>query len=219
MRGIEPGQDHDELVAAEAREDVGLAHGPGEALRDRLQQQVAGIVAQRVVDALEVVEVEEQARDVVRVALRLRQHLPQLLVEQRPVRQPGQDVVLREPVGLRGGDLQLLRPLRDLVLQRALVARDFALRFGEPPGHVVERPREQADLVGRARRDVDVEPARADALGRAHQPPDRRDDAAREEQRGEGGRHQRQPDDGQRAEQVARGNAVRCRPDSMPTRT
>ena len=79
----------------------------GQPLRDRLQQLVAGVVAERVVDALEVVEVEEQARDLRAVALRLREDLLQPLVEQRPVRQPGQDVVLRELVGVRGRDLEL----------------------------------------------------------------------------------------------------------------
>ena len=42
---------------------------------------------------------------------------------------PGQDVVLRELVRVRGRDLELLRALRDLVLERALVVRDLGLRF------------------------------------------------------------------------------------------
>ena len=109
---VEARQDHDELVAAQPRDGVRLAHRAGQPLRDRLQQLVAGVVAQRVVDALEVVEVEEQARDVRAVALRLREDLLQPLVEQRPVRQSGQDVVLRELVRVRGRDLQLARALR-----------------------------------------------------------------------------------------------------------
>ena len=112
--GSRPGRIDDELVAAEPRDGVGFAHRRGEPLRDRLQQLVAGVVAQRVVDALEMVEVEEEARDVRAVALRLREDLLQPLVEERPVRQSGQDVVLRELVRVRGRDLQLLRPLATL---------------------------------------------------------------------------------------------------------
>ena len=148
VRRIEPGQDHDELVAAEPRDRVGFAHRGREALRHRLQQLVARVVAERVVDALEVIEIEEQAGDVRAVALRLREDLLQPLVEQRPVRQPGEDVVLRELVGVRRRDLELVRALRDLLLERALVVLHLGLRFGEPLRHVVERVGERA----RARR-------------------------------------------------------------------
>ena len=55
-------QQHDELVAAEARHDVARAQAGGDARRHGLQQAVADQVAQRIVDALEVVEVDEQQR-------------------------------------------------------------------------------------------------------------------------------------------------------------
>ena len=87
MRGIEARKDDDEFVAAEPRDGVGFAHRGREPLRDRLQQLIARIVAQRVVDPLEVIEVEEQARDVRAVALRLREDLLQPLIEERPIRQ------------------------------------------------------------------------------------------------------------------------------------
>ena len=53
------GQDR-ELVAAEAGHEVALADRPGDPLGDRDEQRVAGRVAERVVDDLEVVEVDEQ---------------------------------------------------------------------------------------------------------------------------------------------------------------
>ena len=84
--GSSPRQDQDELVAAEPRDRVGFAYRGRETLRHRLQQLVAGIVAERVVDPLEVVEVEEEAGDVRAVAVRLGEDLLQPLVEQRPVR-------------------------------------------------------------------------------------------------------------------------------------
>ena len=52
-----------ELVAAEAGDDVAGAQVGAEARRDRAQQLVAGVVAEAVVDQLEVVEVEEEDPD------------------------------------------------------------------------------------------------------------------------------------------------------------
>ena len=50
---------HHELVAAEAGDDVGAAHGRAQPVGDRAQQLVAAGMAQRVVDLLELVEVDE----------------------------------------------------------------------------------------------------------------------------------------------------------------
>ena len=53
--------DHDhELVAGIARHEVLAAHAAAQACRDLLQHAVAGLVAERVVDVLEAVEVDEQ---------------------------------------------------------------------------------------------------------------------------------------------------------------
>jgi hypothetical protein len=56
-----------------------------------------------VVDLLEPVEVEQQQPDPLAVAARLGQRLPEPVVEQRPVRQPGQGVVVGEVLGARLG--------------------------------------------------------------------------------------------------------------------
>ena len=50
-----------ELVAAEARDRVAVAQAADEALGDELQQHVAVLVAERVVDLLELVEVETRS--------------------------------------------------------------------------------------------------------------------------------------------------------------
>ena len=60
---VEAVEQHRELVAAEARDGVGRAHARAQALGDRDQQLVADRVAERVVDGLEVVEVDEQDGD------------------------------------------------------------------------------------------------------------------------------------------------------------
>ena len=144
------------------------------------------------------VEVEKQACDVRAVALRLGEDLLQALVEQRSIGKAGKDVVLRELVRVRRRDLELLRPLRDLVLERSLVGRDFRLRLGEALRHVVERVGEQAELVGGARGHIDVELAGADGTGRAHQASHRRDEATGEEERRSDRDHDEERDDRQR---------------------
>ena len=52
--------DHHELVAAQPGQDVGGAQPVAQAPRHDLQHLVADVVAQRVVDGLEAVEVDEQ---------------------------------------------------------------------------------------------------------------------------------------------------------------
>ena len=56
-------QEHAELVAAEAGDGVGLAQARDEALAHELQQHVAVVVAERVVHALEPIEVEHHQRE------------------------------------------------------------------------------------------------------------------------------------------------------------
>ena len=65
------GEQHRELVAAEAGEHVGLAQAAAQQLGDAAQELVAGAVAERVVDVLEVVEVEHQDGAAGAVALRV----------------------------------------------------------------------------------------------------------------------------------------------------
>ena len=92
---VEVLDDHHELVAAEAGEQVGLAQRGGERPRHVLQQLVADAVAQRVVDVLEAVEVDEQHADAPPRPARLRDRLRQSLVQQQAVRQAGQRVARR----------------------------------------------------------------------------------------------------------------------------
>ena len=53
-------QNDDEFVAAEPRHHVAGAQRAAQAPRDFHQQQVAGVVAERIVDDLEAVEIDEQ---------------------------------------------------------------------------------------------------------------------------------------------------------------
>ena len=109
---LQPGQHHRELVAAEAGDDVDVAHGAADARRGVPQQHVAGGVAEGVVGPLETVEVDVQHRQhrVVAAGVRhlLRQHVRQVVT----VGQAGQAVEVRLVVQLlvardrRQGDSQ-----------------------------------------------------------------------------------------------------------------
>ena len=54
--------DDGELVATHAGNDVELARASSQAFADQLQQFVADVMAERIVDALELVEIETQHR-------------------------------------------------------------------------------------------------------------------------------------------------------------
>ena len=86
---------HDrEFVAAEPRHRVVLRHAFAEAPCDLFQQRVADRMAKRIVDVLEVVEIETQHRKLI-AAPDEPQGLFELFAEQRPVRQIGQRVMAR----------------------------------------------------------------------------------------------------------------------------
>ena len=84
------GQEHGELLAAEPRGDVGAARGLAQHVGEAPQHLVARLVAERVVDALEVVEVAHQQGAAVRAA----QALEDARLELAPIAQPGERVVL-----------------------------------------------------------------------------------------------------------------------------
>ena len=108
--------DHDdELVPAQPRQRVGAADGAGKAPRHLLQELVPHLVAARVVQVLEVVQVEKEQRQRAPLAPGQGERLVQPVHEERPVRQVRGGVVVGEmldpplavlPVGdvLAGGD-------------------------------------------------------------------------------------------------------------------
>ena len=203
LGGVEGWKNHDELVSPQTRDSVGFPYGAGKALRDRLQQMVAGVVPHRVVDALEVVEIQEKTCDLVAIARSLGDDLFEPLIEKCAVRQPGEDVVLRELERLRSRDLELLGPLRNLFFERALVATYLRLRLREPLRHMIEGVGEQPQLVVRSRGHVDVELARADSARRAHELADRSYQPAGQQQREYDGNDHQRADHRQRSEQIA----------------
>ncbi|GAA1516122.1 hypothetical protein GCM10009827_033550 [Dactylosporangium maewongense] len=88
-------EEHAELLAAVAGQGVAGAQQRPPRGRRLLQQPVAGLVAEGVVEALEVVEVQQRHADIGAAAAGLR-HLPlQLQVPGAAVGHPGQAVVVR----------------------------------------------------------------------------------------------------------------------------
>ena len=124
--------DDRELVAAEPGDGVAAAHDAAEALADTDEERVAGVVAVRVVDRLEAVEVEEHDRE--RDLTDDRERLVQLVLEQEPVAQPGQRIVERlvDEVVFGGAALGDVLGLGDEVRRSAVVVFDHAGRQQRP---------------------------------------------------------------------------------------
>ena len=88
-------EDDPELVATEASGTVRLAEAASQRLGRGLEQRVTGRVPERVVDELEVVEVDEQHGETTAVALDPGHRLLEPVLEEGPVAEPGERVVVR----------------------------------------------------------------------------------------------------------------------------
>ena len=87
---------HHKLVAAEAGDRGALGQCTGNAPGNLLQQRVAALMTQRIVNQLEAVKVDEQHRHRLAGIGRFHQRPLQQLRKQQPVRQPRQFVVMRQ---------------------------------------------------------------------------------------------------------------------------
>jgi hypothetical protein len=93
------GHQHRELVAAQACDEVGIAHGAAHALRGLLQQRIAERMAEAIVDFLEVVQIQQQHQQQLPMALCGRAHGNEAVVEFGAVGQSGEAVFQCEPRG------------------------------------------------------------------------------------------------------------------------
>jgi hypothetical protein len=157
----------DELVAAEARDRIRVPHRAREPRRDRLQQLVAGLVAERVVDQLELVEVGDQHRGRRAAAARAGERERQPVGEQLAVRQPGERIVQRavdRELLARGALDRRAHDVGHDVDERGLLGAPGARLAGEHrdhPGRPVAALDRHADRAAHARaeqlrRGVDV---------------------------------------------------------------
>ena len=124
-------QEHGKLVSADAGDDVGVAHSRGNHSADVADHLIAACVAERVIDVLEAVDVDQQHRRLPAVAIDERHFLREALLELAPVEQPGQPVAIGE-----------------LTYERLA-----ALAFGG----VADRAQHERSLVGLERADADLD--------------------------------------------------------------
>ena len=146
------GHEQRELVAAQAGEDVLGAGDVAQRGGDRGEHDVAALVAERVVDRLEVVDVEQRERERPLVAQRARELLAQALVEGAVVGQAGERIGGRlldeDRVGLGVGHRQA-DELGEVVEHALGVGRQ---RLGRHGGHGDHAPQAPAHRHGRRQR-------------------------------------------------------------------
>ena len=175
-------EQHRELVAPEARNDVALTNAVLEPLHDGAEQLVAELVAERIVHRLEPVEVEEQQTHLLLAPDRARGRLLELLAQVLAIRDAGERVVAREVMQLRFGALALDRvtdraedhaavtfPFDEVVLNAAIQNLDrvvlVALAAEHDHGHVRIRALDLLDAVAAARvRQMQVEQHDVEAI-------------------------------------------------------
>ena len=102
-------QQHDEFVATHAGHRIGASRHATDAPRDLLQELIARMMAERVVDDFKAVQVEHRERKGPAVALRMGECLCQPIIQQDAVGQAGQGVMAREVAQLLVGGLEAFR--------------------------------------------------------------------------------------------------------------
>jgi len=113
-------EQHHKLISAQARDRVGFSDVSENPPRNFLQQQVTDVMAERVVQGLEIVEIDEQQCPLVLAARARSQTLPQPVQQQAAVGQTGERVKECEIPDLVMGRLQLLQlTLSPLAAQHA----------------------------------------------------------------------------------------------------
>ena len=106
--------DQGELVAAQpGHQLIGAGVGP-QAVADLREEEVAGVVAQGVVEVLEAVEVDDEERDRPAMALRRLQPLGELGGEGAAIDQAGERVGLRQAQRQFALGFQLRHPRREI---------------------------------------------------------------------------------------------------------
>ena len=162
-----------ELVATEAGDGVGLAQDAVQARADLAQEEIAGVVAERVVDLLEPVEVDQEQRGIVPVARARQDRLVGAVAKEASVRKRRERVVARVVGGTLGVLLELLGPPSQLARRARDQPEEDGVEHREPDHeHEVEPVRVVCDR-GRDGRVGDVELKCASRRARALRP-DRR---------------------------------------------
>ncbi len=148
----DPVQQEEKLVSADARHRVIRPDAAPETVGGLDEKLVAGRVAERVVHALEMVEVEEHHRERLAAALRVQDREREPVVEQDAVRQVCQRVVIRLVPALLLGALAV----RDV--DEAAFHHGFAAALGLEERLVREDPHRRAVPALQAELEIDEHP-------------------------------------------------------------
>ena len=111
--GVGAADDHRELVSAEARDDEGIGQSGAQTVGDLSQQLVPGGMAERVVDGLEAVEVDEQQKRIHPPHRRTMHAVLQHFDERRPVPETGHRIATALLTKLALGPQVLPEQVRD----------------------------------------------------------------------------------------------------------
>ena len=146
--GTQVGVQQNELVPPDAGHRVTAPRDPGQAPAHLGQHRVTGVVAERVVDGLEVVEVDEEQPDTAMVAVQGCQGLGQAVHERQPVGHPGEAVVKGLVPELRFGSVasQLSELLQRNVPDQETGTPRKALRSSDRSDPALEPPRARRHL-------------------------------------------------------------------------
>src|SRR3989338_1061462 len=90
---IQLAEHHHEFVAAETRDSIHLAHTTGETARYLYQQQIAHTMPIRIIERLEVIQIEKHYRAIMAAAFAGSHRLPEPVIEQAAVGQLRQGIV------------------------------------------------------------------------------------------------------------------------------
>ncbi len=91
---MKSGHGKNEFITAQPRQGINAPHDAIQSPRHLAQQLVADTVTQRIVDALEMIQVEKNDGNFSLLALGSRQHLHKTFAQQAPIRQSGQHIVI-----------------------------------------------------------------------------------------------------------------------------
>src|SRR6266700_3771611 len=92
---FDPALDDREFVTPQARHEIHLAHAATQPFGNSLQQLVTDKMPVRIVDLLELIEVEEQHGKLL-ASIDQRERLIEPFIESRSVEQAGQRIVMRQ---------------------------------------------------------------------------------------------------------------------------
>jgi len=158
---VEVGQaleQHGELVVAQPRQGVDAAQARLQPARGLREHVVAHRLPERVVDLLEVVEIEDHHREEAPAAIGAGDGVIQAVGEQRPVRQPGERFVMREarerlldalPLGDLGADAAIAAERAGTVEHRLAAQGEVAQFAAGMLAHELEAAKGQARLERR----------------------------------------------------------------------